>query len=396
MPLNKLILRKNNSHRSAPHAFHNRKILKLYRNLTLVFYGLYALILIKGLYVPLYSEASIIQTEKQQEINQNKGYQRWKKLQESFPVRKDALKLQHQFSFPKIVQEKRGIFLNIPACLCSDSKGSIFVSDRGNHNIIKFDSKGNYLKKIGSGGQAPGEFIVPRFIDTDHQDNLIIYDIGNSRIQILNSEGEFQKSFKTFRSYYSMAIDKQGLIYLSPFTKNLNEPLIEVFNMNGKLIKAFGQRIKFKPNYSVHNGILMSINNKGEIFVAWEYFPIVRNYSKEGKLLKEYRINYNLMKKLAEPNYKAKLTKSKIRMSSVITDIIAKDYKFYLFIRYPRIEIIEFNLKGKIVNIYWKNHPNNFLAADFLVNEYGQNKSKLFYILNFYPKQQISVYSINE
>lgn len=364
-------------------------------NLILFFYSICVLIIIAYSYASLFGEISHVQTEQQQKENQKRKYEKWKNLIQSNPVRKDALTLQYQFSFPQSEQEKKGIFLHLPVCLCLNSKGNIFVSDRGHHNIIKFDPKGNFLKKIGGGGQAPGEFINPRFIDTDYQDNLIIFDIGNSRVQILNSEGEFQKSFKTFKTYYSMAIDKEGLIYLAPFTENLNEPLIEVYNLNGKFLGAFGKRIKFQPNSFVHNGILMSINNDGEVYVAWVYFPIVRRYSKEGKLLKEYRINYNLMKKLAAPNYKAKVNKNKIKMNCVITDISAKKDKFYLFIGYPRLEIMELDLNGEIVNIYWKNHPHDFILSDFLVRENVQEKLKLFYILSIYPKQQITVYSAN-
>lgn len=375
--------------------FHNKRFLKFNWEKILIVYSLYIFIIVLSFDLPLISRAFSFQTIKQQTINQKREYQKWRKLLKSFPVDKNALKLQHQFSFPKTELENKDIFLYLPSYLCSDSKGNIFVSDMGNHNIIKFDSKGNYLNKIGKIGQAPGEFFMPRYIETDSQNNLIVYDTGNSRIQIFNPKGEYLNSFKIFKTYIAMVIDKHGLIYLNPLTSNLQEPLIEILNKKGKLINSFGKRIKFKHNSDAHNEIAMSINNKGEIFAAWKHFPIVRRYSKEGKLLSEYKINYKLIKRLAKPNYKAKIINHKMSMMSVITDIRAKENKFYLFIRYPRIEVLELSLKGEIVKIYWKDHPYKYIARDFLVKENANKKLELLYVLNT-SENQIKVFSANK
>jgi len=75
-------------------------------------------------------------------------------------------------------------------------------------------------------------------------------------------------------------------------------------------------------------------------------------------------------------------------MTDVITRVRSFDDRYYLFIRFPRIEILEMNPNGKIENIFYKNNEGyDFIAKDFLIKE--NNEFELFYILSAYPKQTI-------
>lgn len=315
---------------------------------------------------------------------------RWEKLLKSFPLPKNALKLQHKLSFPKKDEVKEGIYLHIPRYLCSDKERNIYVSDTRQHTILKFDSKGNYLNKIGKMGQAPREFFHPRYMAIDNDNNLIVHDTGNSRIQIFNPDGEYLKSFKIFKIYSTMATDKLDKFYFSYMSPDPLEPLIEVLNKDGQLIDSFGKRINFKYYSFAHNEIDISVNNNGEIYAAWINFPYVKRFSKDGKLLSEYEIKYKLIHELSKPNYKQKRTKQKVVIMPLINGIIAKENGFYLFLTYPRIEILEFNLKGEIINIFWKEQAFEYLASDFLVKEKAQEKS--FYILQGSPEQKIEIF----
>jgi len=360
---------------------------------TVIFFcSLFVLFFGSSFYLPLSGEAFSPQTKNQINRDQKRKYKEWLHLLKYFPPEDGAIKLKQKFSFPKTDVKKDQVFFYQPRYFCSDRKGNIFVSDCGNHNIVKFDSQGNYLNEIGKQGQAPGEFFMPRFIDTDSQNNLIVYDTGNSRIQIFDSKDKYRDSFKIFKTYDTMAADKDGLIYLSPSTSNIHDPLIEVLNQKGKLIKSFGKRIEFKHNSDVHNKIAISINNKGNIFAAWNFFPIVKHYSKDGELLSEFPINHKLLKQLAKPNYRAKIVNNIISMKSIIADIDAKENKFYLFIKYPRIEVLELNFRGKLNKIYWKDTSYKFIANDFFVME-NNKRMEFLYVLDIHESQEIKVFS---
>lgn len=89
-----------------------------------------------------------------------------------------------------------------------DEKGNIFVLDRGNHRIQKFDREGRFLQTIGKKGQGPGEFEAPLILSLDSQNNLYAYD--NRRIKMFNPQGEFLKSFSVDTFIGEFAADYEG------------------------------------------------------------------------------------------------------------------------------------------------------------------------------------------
>jgi hypothetical protein len=323
-----------------------------------------------------------------------KAYNEWQDLLNSFPVkaREKTIKLREEYCFPNKNLDELNKF-HAPLYLCMDSVGNIYVSDRVHHSVHKFDSKGEYLNRIGKAGHSEGELLIPSHIDVDHKNNLIVHDIGNNRIQIFDQQGKYISHFKIFKGYTSMAVDSHELIYFSHHTDDLNEPLVEVLDMNGKLIRSFGKRIEFEHNSPAHNKIMISINNKDEVFLTWKYFPFVRRYSPLGNLLSEYEINYDLLNELAKPNFDAKLIKNSIRMRSVLEGIIGFEDRFYLFIQYPRPEILEIDLNGIINYVYW-DEPISYrsLLTDFLVSHDNKNNLIHFYTLVVFPEPHIKLY----
>jgi len=317
----------------------------------------------------------------------------WEKDLKLYPVPSNAIKLHYKFSFPGDELEQDDIYFVGADHMCLDNEGNIYISDSRNNCIFKFESQGKFLKKIGRWGQGPKEFNNVLFLDTDKENNLIIYDDGNRRIQILDSNGDYIKSFKVFKTGFAMISNKQGYIYAGLKSLNISDPLIGIFDYQGKLIRSFGNPLILKSHPYIPLPIRISLNNKnGEIFLTWWWFPVVRRYSKEGKLLSEYKIKHKIMQEYGERNYDvlSKKSVSQPRLYIVITSIKAKEDGFYLFRYYPRIEILEINLKGEIVNTYWSDQTYDFIASDFLIKEYV--KEKFIYILQRYPENKINVY----
>lgn len=49
-----------------------------------------------------------------------------------------------------------------------------------------FDSEGSFLSSFGSNGEGNGQFNAPTGVAIDSQDNIIVADWGNCRIQVIN------------------------------------------------------------------------------------------------------------------------------------------------------------------------------------------------------------------
>ncbi|XP_059080014.1 tripartite motif-containing protein 2-like [Tigriopus californicus] len=54
-----------------------------------------------------------------------------------------------------------------------------------------FDSEGEFMFCFGSNGEGNGQFNAPTGVATDKQDNILVADWGNSRIQVFDSQGSF-------------------------------------------------------------------------------------------------------------------------------------------------------------------------------------------------------------
>ena len=77
--------------------------------------------------------------------------------------------------------------------------GDIFVAD--GHiadspvsRIVKFSKDGKFIKAWGRRGSAPGEFDTPHSLAIDSRGRIFVADRGNSRMQIFDQDGAFSIS----------------------------------------------------------------------------------------------------------------------------------------------------------------------------------------------------------
>jgi tripartite motif-containing protein 71 len=67
--------------------------------------------------------------------------------------------------------------------LAVDSSDNVYVVERLNYRVQKFDSNGNFITKWGSEGDGEGQFDIPEGIDVDSSGNVYVADTHNSRMQ---------------------------------------------------------------------------------------------------------------------------------------------------------------------------------------------------------------------
>jgi peptidylamidoglycolate lyase len=95
--------------------------------------------------------------------------------------------------------------------ICKD--GSFYISDGyGNSRIMKFSAEGKFIFEWGKKGNGIGEFNIPHGICLDQDENLLVADRENDRIQKFNKNGEFLKSYsdKNFGNIYSVIINQRN------------------------------------------------------------------------------------------------------------------------------------------------------------------------------------------
>jgi len=76
---------------------------------------------------------------------------------------------------------------------------------------FKFDSNGNFIRKIGSRGQGVGQFWSPFGIDVDNENNIIVSDHGNHQIHLFSSNGNFIRKIGSQGNSDSQFLNPRGL-----------------------------------------------------------------------------------------------------------------------------------------------------------------------------------------
>jgi len=108
---------------------------------------------------------------------------------------------------------------NAPSSILIAPNGDIFVGDGhgGNTNarIVKFAKDGKFIKTWGKKGSAPGEFDGPHTLAMDSRGRLFVGDRGNNRIQIFDQDGNFIDQWAQFSRPSGVYIDKNDVIYVA-------------------------------------------------------------------------------------------------------------------------------------------------------------------------------------
>jgi len=146
------------------------------------------------------------------------------------------------------------------------------------------------------------------------------------------------------------------------------------------------------------NMLSLDLTNKQELYVAFTFFPVVRKYSFEGKLIFEKKLENGLMLKKEKYNLRSLATPRKGGRARsympVIHSIRTCDDGFNIISRYPRLEIWLFDDMGNLKKTYWCNRGMRYSVNDFVYIK--RDGEILFYVLSYSPNHRVDVYGIKK
>src|SRR5688500_17433908 len=99
--------------------------------------------------------------------------------------------------------------------------GDIFVAEGHSSNatatarVLKFDKTGKLLKTIGKFGKGPEDMDQPHALAMDSRGRLFVGDRGNNRILIMDQEGKLLDTWYQFSRPSGIHIDAQDRIYVA-------------------------------------------------------------------------------------------------------------------------------------------------------------------------------------
>ena len=135
-----------------------------------------------------------------------------------------------------------------PWGIAVNARDEIAVTDLGNHRVQIFSSEGNYLRSFGRQGNKNGEFIYPKGIACHTNGNIFLVDGDNFSVQIFSGEGEYVSSFGGKGSLDSQLCNPMGLSLDSDgnvIVADAGNKLIKIFSSDGKFLMKIGGQGSF-------------------------------------------------------------------------------------------------------------------------------------------------------
>ena len=144
------------------------------------------------------------------------------------------------------------------ADLAISKHGDIFVADGEgpNSRVVKFSKEGKFIKWWGGKGTGPGQFNVPHSIALDSKGRLYVADRGNNRIQIFDQNGKFLNQWTNFGTPWGVFV-KGETIYVVDGTAN--NCLLIASTKDGKVLEKIE---------GLSNPTAVAVDSKGAIYIG--------------------------------------------------------------------------------------------------------------------------------
>lgn len=152
------------------------------------------------------------------------------------------------------------VAFNGPADVAFASNGDIFIADGESTNtrIVRYSKEGRFLSSWGTKGSEPGQLLVPHSIVFDSRGRLYVANRGNKRIEIYDKDGAYLGQITNAATPYGLAISRGGILYVADGTAG-TEGLTVVNTRNGQVLSHFS---------GITGAHMISVDRRGAIYVA--------------------------------------------------------------------------------------------------------------------------------
>jgi DNA-binding beta-propeller fold protein YncE len=145
------------------------------------------------------------------------------------------------------------------ADLAVAKNGDVFIADGEGPNtrVVKFSKDGKFIKWWGGKGTGPGEFDMPHSIAIDSRGRVYVADRSNNRIQIFDQDGKFLNQWTNFGTPWGLFITRDDMLYVVDGTAN--NCLLIASTKDGKVIDRID---------GLSNPTAVTVDSTGAIYIG--------------------------------------------------------------------------------------------------------------------------------
>jgi DNA-binding beta-propeller fold protein YncE len=176
-----------------------------------------------------------------------------------------------------------------PEGIALDPAGHIYVIDTGNDRIMKFNSRGRFLKRLAKTGSFPGEVVQP-WGGAIGGGKLFVADQGNYEIDTMTTSGGAKRSFGRFGRGPGEFVTPGGVaatpsgdrVYVADIIRHK----VLMFDGSGKFLDEFGSPGVGPGQFLKPTGVTVGID--GSVFVSDRCNWRVERFTATGEFIESF------------------------------------------------------------------------------------------------------------
>ncbi|WP_165776423.1 HYR domain-containing protein, partial [Candidatus Nitrosotalea bavarica] len=178
-----------------------------------------------------------------------------------------------------------------PQGVAIDPSGNVYVTDLGNTRVEKFDSNGNFLSAFGGKGSGNGQFHSPIgiaiangfiYVVDNNNDNVQKFDLTG---KFITSWGEKGTNNGTLLLPKGIAVDLTGDVYVADTGNNR----IEKFDSNGNFLQNIGQSGLGDGQFLSPTDV--AADSQGSIYVTDSGGNKIEKFTEDGVFLNTFSVS---------------------------------------------------------------------------------------------------------
>lgn len=133
---------------------------------------------------------------------------------------------------------------NTPSGLARMSNGNIVVADRGNNRVQVLSDEGEFLDEFGERGDGDGELQFPIDVSVDSADNIYVCDSGNHRVCVFSASGDFLRHIGGYGTGNGQLSAPVGVLVIESAAEGRDEELVVADSGNNR-VQVFSTKGSF-------------------------------------------------------------------------------------------------------------------------------------------------------
>lgn len=151
---------------------------------------------------------------------------------------------------------------NRPTDVAVTPAGDFYVTDGyGNARVLKFDRAGKLLKQWGTKGKGAGEFNLPHAVCLDTKGRVYIGDRENNRVQVFDADGKFLEQWRQSGAPFGLFLAGDRL-----FVADGRAGWVRVLGPDGKPIGRFGEPGTAAGQFRMPH--MLCVDSHGDVYVT--------------------------------------------------------------------------------------------------------------------------------